>query len=108
MNQFDGADTCVLIHKPNSFFQLITWALEQELKHTVKFLGVAKVDYDNHERQRSDVRSIYIHPALTKTKIFEPQLELRAIWELPEQLITQPYYDLKIVGLRKFCRVVDL
>lgn len=108
LEHFEGADTCYHIHKPSSFYQLITWELEKELNCVVKFLGVHKVVYDNYERNRSGINSRHLPPSLAKTLEFQPQCELRAIWEIPEEKITKPHYDLKILGLRKFCKIVDL
>lgn len=108
MEQFEGADTCFHIYKARSFFLLITWALEKKFNKPVKFLGAWGVNYDEYDRQRSGMNSRPLHPALAKTKEFSSQCEVRAIWEVPEDCIKESYYDLKILGLRKFCRIVDL
>ena len=109
LKQFKGADTCFHIYKPDTFFQLITWALEKQFQQPVKFLGVHPVSYKPFRRERSAIDlEAHIHPVLAKTEEFEPQCELRGIWEIPQHLITKPYYDLQIPGLRKFCRIVDL
>lgn len=108
LNEFEGANTCYHIHKPFPFYQLVTWALKQKLGCPVDFLGVFKIDYDEYERTRDDLDSRPLHPALAKTKDFQGQCELRAIWEVPEEFITELYYDLNVIGLRKSCRIVDL
>lgn len=108
LNEFEGADTCYNIHKPFSFYQLITWELEKELQCKVNFLGIYEVIYDEYERIRSGMNSRHIPPALAKTKEFSPQCELRAIWEVPQNLITKHHYDLNVLGLRKYCQIIDL
>jgi len=108
MEQFDNADSCFHIHKPETFFQLITFALEKEFEGKVNFLGVHKVNYNSYLRKRSALDSKPIHPALAKTEDFIPQCEVRAIWEIPQHLITKPFYDLQIFGLRRFCRLIQV
>lgn len=108
MSQFEGATTCFTIQNPNTFFTLITWALERYFSHKVNFLGVHPISYQPYKRMRSAHNSNPIHPALAKTNEFIHQHELRAIWEVPTSLITKPFYDLQIVGLRKTCRLVNL
>lgn len=106
-SEFDGADVCYEIRKPQTFFELITWALEKKFNCEVIFRGIFKVDYDEYDRERPNLDTDFLHPALVKTKTFSPQCELRAIWQVPEGLITEPYYDLQVVGIRKSCRVVE-
>lgn len=108
LKQFDGADTCFHIYKPKTFFDLITWALDKQFQYPVRFLGVHEVSYKPYQRQRSAIDSRPIHPALAKTEEFLPQCELRAIWEIPQELITEPYYDLQVLGLKKYCRLIEL
>lgn len=105
--QFDRADTCFTISKPHRFFTLITWALEKEFNCAVDFLGVHKISYQPYTRKRSAFDSLNIHPALAKTEEFRPQCELRAIWQVPQDLITKPFYDLQVSGLKKTCSLIN-
>lgn len=109
MNQFEGADTCIEIYKKQTFYQLMTWALAKELKTQVKFLGVHPVNYDHYNRVRYNPYEYSLHPVLAKTKEFEPQCELRAIWEVPDDsLISKSFYDLSVTGLRKCCKLIEI
>lgn len=108
LDEFEGAEICYQINKPDTFYQLITWALEKKLNCEVEFLGVHEVSYDEYERKRSDENSLPIPPALTKTSHFSRQCELRAIWKAPEEFINDPFYDLNIIGLKKTCSIADL
>lgn len=106
MSQFEGADTCVEIHKPNTFFQLVTWELEKVLGVPITCHNDWFVSYGDYERTG------YLHeqvsPCLAKTKKFEPQKEVRVIWSVPSDYILKDYYDLKILGLGKCCRILDV
>lgn len=108
MSEFEDATICYQIHKIQSFYQLITWKLEKLFESNLKFHGVVPVHYDEYNRLNSDIRSRRLSPVIAKTSEFSPQCELRAIWEVPEELIKEPHYDLQILGLSKTCRIIDI
>lgn len=108
MEQFEGAEVCVEIHKPDTFFNLITWELKKSFGPSLDFLGIFQIEYDYLYKKR-DLYSTPLPPFITKTLDFAPQKELRAVWALDdESLIDKPFYLHKILGLKKCCRVVEI
>lgn len=77
MSQFEGANTCVYIHDPISFYSELTELLNSITP--VVFLGIHKVIY-GERIEPWDGYSFGIHPALIKEIEFYPQKEFRAIW----------------------------
>lgn len=108
MNQFEGTDTCYEIKNIEHFFLLITWALEKKLKTKVKLENIYYVDYDEYERVRcGKTQRVTLPSYIAKTKEFEPQCELRAVWQVPENFKLEEFYDLTIPGLRKYCKFLN-
>lgn len=105
--EFEDANVCYEIHKPERFIHLITWALKKELGCNVTFAGVHAVSYKDFERKRMSPSEKLIHPAIAKTPEFANQFETRFLWHAPEDKINKPCYDLNVTGIRKCCRQVN-
>jgi hypothetical protein len=104
MKQFDGADSCLEIIDVNNFYQMLTATLNSRI--SVEFKGIHEVKYQNRSESWNG-QDWGLHPALIKEPVFEPQAELRAIW----QPISNKSIDPVIIGnyrLGSFCRIIYL
>ena len=108
MQQFKDADTCIEIYDPDKFFTLLNRSVLKKLKNKVKWRGAFDVRYGNYERMQANPYHKPLHPAIVKTKDFSEQHEMRALW-LPKAPITlQPFYDLKVPGMKSCCRLIEI
>ena len=78
MSQFEGADSCIEINQINTFYNILTNTLNTI--SPVVFRGVHKVIYKDRQ-EKWNGHDWGHHPALIKEKEFEPQGEIRAIWQ---------------------------
>ena len=104
MKQFDGAESCLQIEDINGFYHVVTETLNSIT--SVVFRGVHEVKYQNREEPWNG-QDWGHHPALIKEPVFEPQGELRAIWQPRANKSIEPI----IIGnyrLGTFCRIISM
>lgn len=106
-NEFEGADTCYEIHNHKKFFQLITRELKKQIKSRITFINAFYIDYGDYHRTRNNIYEDALHPVLVKTRKFERQCEVRAVWEVEDPSILEPFYDLQVPHLRTCCRLIN-
>jgi hypothetical protein len=104
MDQFENADSCVEIAEIESFYKILTHALNSITP--VFFRGIYEVLYQDREEDWNG-QDWGHHPAMIKETKFRKQCELRAIWQPKfsksiEPIITGDY------RLGAFCRIVSI
>lgn len=104
MREFEGADTCVKIHDPMSFYRELTNLLNSVTP--VVFMGVHQVTYKERKEQWDGV-SWGTDPALIKEVEFSSQKEVRAVWAPKFGQAVEPQI-LGSIQLAKACRRVTI
>lgn len=103
MQQFEKADSCILISDANAFYERLT--VEISKTRRVKFLGAHVAIYTSRDERWNGV-DWGTHPALIKDPIFQPQYEVRAIWEpIDKTPISCLFFE--DTGLTKHCSFVE-
>lgn len=70
-----GYDCCVVIERPEQFFD----AISRTVRHKARFGGVYRCEYVG--RSQSHENTDRIHPAITKDPTYQNQKEVRALWK---------------------------
>ncbi|MCJ2376416.1 hypothetical protein LNL84_06160 [Vibrio sp. ZSDZ34] len=104
MSQFEGADTCVQITDPLSFYKELTILLNSITP--VVFLGVHRVTYKERIEEWNGT-SWGADPTLLKEPEFSKQKEVRAIWAPKYRQPITPQI-LGSVDLAKTCRKIAI
>lgn len=103
LSQFEGANSCVEIVEIDSFYRILTDALNNITP--VEFIGIHEIVYQDRIEQWNG-HDWGCHPALIKETKYKKQHELRAIWQ---PLNKKPIAPLITADHRlgKFCRNVE-
>ncbi|MFS1506285.1 hypothetical protein BCU13_023365 [Vibrio lentus] len=104
MSEFEGADTCVQIQDPFSFYSEITKLLNSVTP--VVFLGVHQVTYKDRIEEWNGT-SWGADPALIKEPGFSQQKEVRAIWAPKFNQSIEPQI-LASIELGKACKKITI
>lgn len=101
--EFEGADSCVEIFDPHTFFDRVSESLNDITR--VRFQGVHEVTYSTRTQEWNGV-DWGTHPALLKEPKFQRQAELRAVWTPIYRGTIEPV----VIGnldIPAYCRMVE-
>jgi hypothetical protein len=102
MKEFEGAETCVEIHKVQEFYQLVTAALNEITE--VRFDDIWVIQYRDRDEEWNG-QDYGGSGCLIKESIYKRQFEVRAVWSVKKGVEIAPV-NLVIPGLVNCCRPV--